>query len=161
MNKSKLKIFIIIAILLLLIAIIFLFVTKNQKQSNVQLNNKEALNFDEFKNRMQEYGYMVVGPISYDETYTECTAYDQSNSIEIRLFKYSSEDESKDIFDIVKSVGKKNNTKFEIDLSDKFTAIEGNNRFAIVSMAGDTILISNVDIKYKEIVTDIFNNLGY
>ncbi len=183
MSKPKLKITILIAILLLLLVIIFLFITKksskndvqinNQKESiaesNVQNNNKKALTLDEFKNKMEGYGFKVVGPISHYDSYSECTAYDKTytefsnyfDSIQFRFCKYSSKDEAKDIFNTLKSVFKNNNSKFEIDLSDKFIAIESNNRFAIVSIIGDTVLNSNVDIKYKGTVREIFNKLGY
>lgn len=157
-----------IFILIFLLILLVLIITNPQKQIDLDIKELEAqtgLTVEEFKTKMESmegYDYYVTEPRNVSETETSCTAYDRNGDIFIDFCKYSNETEAKKALDFCKSVFENGEGNIEINEKFKCAAINSEDKYFIVSIVGDTLLmVSDTDSQNKLEVTEIFNNLGY
>ena len=138
---------------------------KTTLEDNTQPNNQTALTIDEFKSKMQGYGYHVMSWSDENEVnYKLYTVNDYDISLEIKFLICSDITETEKWFDLYKSqIENYNYGKKEVELSEKskISAIIDNQYYVFVSKIDNTIVNLSVDYKYKDKAKDIINNLGY
>lgn len=165
MKKSLIIIIVICVIALIMIAGIggyFLIKVLNQE--------KNPMTVDAFKSLIRDKGYTIIDAKEqfneYDYIEDAYVAILDDGEYQIEFYKMSNEESAimfynnnKSIFEssISSSSAQTNN---EMKNYSKYT-LQSNNKYMAISRIEDTVIYVKVDIKYKDKIKDLLNEIGY
>ncbi|MCI8486731.1 MAG: hypothetical protein HFJ20_06665 [Clostridia bacterium] len=165
MKKSLIIIIVICVIALIMIASIggyFLIKVLNQE--------KNPMTVDAFKSLIRDKGYTIIDVKEqfneYDYIEDAYVAILDDGEYQIEFYKMSNEESAimfynnnKSIFEssISSSSAQTNN---EMKNYSKYT-LQSNNKYMAISRIEDTVIYVKVDIKYKDKIKDLLNEIGY
>lgn len=165
MKKSLIIIIVICVIALIMIAGIggyFFIKVLNQE--------KNPMTVDAFKSLIRDKGYTIIDAKEqfneYDYIEDAYVAILDDGEYQIEFYKMSNEESAimfynnnKTIFEssISSSSAQTNN---EMKNYSKYT-LQSNNKYMAISRIEDTVIYVKVDIKYKDKIKDLLNEIGY
>lgn len=160
--KKKILFIVLGIILVVLIGGIILFSSLNKE--------KESMTASEFKNLMQEKGFVVSDATSQFSEYGYVeqvyVAAPSGYAYKIEFYELSNEDYAISFYNNNKSIfeSSKGNASGETSVSmknySKYTLSTGG-KYKVVSRIDNTVVYLNVDSSHKDTVKDLLKELGY
>lgn len=161
--KKPVIIAIVIAVILVLILGIIIF-------TNALNNNKQAMTATDFKNSMENKGYILMDVTSqFANNENIKQAYIATNndySYRVEFYETANDDYAKTFYSNNKAnfesskTETDNETNTDLEQSSKYT-LSSEDKYKVVSRKNNTVIYINANSSYKDTTNDILNELGY
>lgn len=132
--------------------------------------NKTALNYENFKSKMEEKNFVIQDATSQMSDYNYINkvyiAIDSSNSYQIEFYELLDSDYASGFYNNNKNIFEQNKSSSAIETSissgnnAKYT-LTTNGKYKVVSRIDNTVIYVNADDTYKTEIKDILKELGY